>query len=293
MLPDRVRMDHQRISETLIELGEDEAAIEQFFAEWISLNPGSKAVMFDITSISSYSEHNPFLEMGYNRDREELEQVNLGIVSQERASSLHVPLAYRVYPGSIKDVSTLKNILELVTHYHLQLSVCVLDRGFYSQENIKNLHDKRLKFIVPVPFSTSLAQQAASEILGTSQQSLAFRHKIYFHAEKSVSINGVKCKLHMFLDKEKRAKEDAKLLSQVYDLEETFAHKKFRDELMATRYIEETFRSKKPFFQLSRQEGTYTLERNTRAIDTEISRVGVFLLLTNNSGLDRMQVLEL
>jgi hypothetical protein len=96
----------------------------------------------------------------------------------------------------------------------------------------------------------------------------------------------------IFLDKEKRAKEEAKLLSQVYDPEAAFSHKKFRKDLLATRYIEETLRSKKPFFQLSRQRGTYTLERNTRAIEAEISRFGVFLLLTNTSGLDRMQVLE-
>jgi hypothetical protein len=196
VLPERGRMEQQRISELLIEVGEDEAAIERFFAEWISPNPGSKAIMFDVTSVSGYSEHNPLLETGYNRDGEDLGQVNLGIVSQERASSLHVPLAYRVYPGSIKDVSTLKNILELVAHYHLSLSVWVLDRGFYSQENIKTLHDQRPKFIVPVPFSTAPAQQTASEILGTSQQGLAFKHKIYVHTEKSVSLNGVKCKLH-------------------------------------------------------------------------------------------------
>jgi hypothetical protein len=116
VLPDHARMDHQRISELLIELGEDEAALERFFAEWISLKQGNKAVMFDITSISSYSEQNPLLETGYNRDREDREQVNLGIVSKELARSLHVPLAYRVYAGSINDVSTLKNVLELVDH---------------------------------------------------------------------------------------------------------------------------------------------------------------------------------
>jgi transposase len=293
VLPDHARMDHQRISELLIELGEDEAAIERFFAEWISLNQGNKAVMLDITSISSYSEHNPLLETGYNRDREDLEQVNLGIVSKEFARSLHVPLAYRVYAGSINDVSTLKNVLELVDHYHLLLSVCVLDRGFYSQENIKRLHEKRLNFIVPVPFSTSLAKQAAAEVLGTSQQSLSFNHKIYFHMEKSVSVNGVKCNMHMFLDKGKRAKEEAKLLSKCQELETAFSHKKFRSELLATRYVEETLRSKKQFFQLSRKRGRYVLGRNTKAIEAELSLFGAFILLTNNPALDRLQVLDL
>lgn len=293
VLPERARMDQQRISELLIELGENEAGVEQFFAEWITLHQGNKAIMFDITSISSYAEHNPLLERGYNRDGEDLEQVNLGIVSQEMSSSLSVPLAYRLYAGSLNDVSTLKNILELVAHYQLQLSVCVLDRGFYSQENIKSLHAKRLHFIVPWPFSTSLARHAISPTLGASQNSLSFKQKIYFHMEKPVSLNGVRCRMHVFLDKEKHAREETKLLSQLYALEEAFAHKKFRSELLAMRYIEETLRSKKPFFQLSRHGKTYALERNATAIDTELSRFGGFILLTNNAALDRRHVLEL
>lgn len=293
VLPERARMEQQRISELLIELGESDTAVEHFFSDWITLNHGSKAIMFDITSISSYAEHNPLLELGYNRDGEDLEQVNLGIVSQELSSSLSVPLAYRVYAGSLNDVSTLKNVLELIAHYQLQLSVCVLDRGFYSQENIKSLHDQRLPFIVPLPFSTSLARHAVSPVLGTSQNSLAFKQKIYFHMEKPASINGVPCRMHIFLDKEKQAKEETKLLSRLYALEDAFAHKKFRSELLATRYIEETLRSKKPFFQLSRRGNTYTLKRNAKAIDAELSRFGVFILLTNNPALDRLHILEL
>ena len=89
------------VSALLSEIGRDEKSVEMFLKEWIKETGGGGAVMFDITSISSYGTRNEFLERGYNRDKEDLEQVNLGLVSKKTASNVGLPLAYRVYPGSI------------------------------------------------------------------------------------------------------------------------------------------------------------------------------------------------
>ncbi len=87
-------------------LGADEDQLKKFFKEWIKEHNSSETLIFDITSISSHSKYNSWLEWGYNRDGESLPQINLGaIVSQD----LGLPLAYRFSPGSITDVVTLKN----------------------------------------------------------------------------------------------------------------------------------------------------------------------------------------
>jgi len=131
-----------------------------FFKEWIKeFNTEASAVMFDITSISSYGTRNDFLERGYNRDKEDLEQVNLGLVSKKTASNVGLPLAYRVYPGSITDVITLKNMTDVIKQYGLNLDILVMDKGFYSQENIKDMHSKGLKYLIPMSFSTKLSKE--------------------------------------------------------------------------------------------------------------------------------------
>ena len=117
-----------------------------------------------------------FMERGYNRDGENLSQTNLGILSQdlkvdEKSSSASLPIAYRVYPGSINDVTTLKKVLLLMKEYNMGLKCLVLDKGFYSQENIREFQKKNIPFIIPMSFRTKLAEgligSLGREILST------------------------------------------------------------------------------------------------------------------------------
>jgi transposase len=74
-----------------------------------SESEGYKGIVFDITSFSSYSKNLELLEWGYNRDGEELRQINFGVIMGSPSS---LPIGYRIYPGSITDVVTLKNLIE-------------------------------------------------------------------------------------------------------------------------------------------------------------------------------------
>jgi len=87
--------------------------MSNFLHQWIVLNNSVKAVYYDITSISSYSEKIGFIEWGYNRDSEDLAQINLGIVCNKVNS---LPLYYSLYQGSIVDVSTLKNTINILNN---------------------------------------------------------------------------------------------------------------------------------------------------------------------------------
>lgn len=66
-------------------------------------------VAYDVTSISSYSKNISELEWGYNRDKERLPQINMGMYYGEES---RLPLYYRIYPGST-EITHKKLILEL------------------------------------------------------------------------------------------------------------------------------------------------------------------------------------
>ena len=295
-LPESAAMNSQRISEVLQEIGENEQNVERFFARWISINDSKSAVVFDITSISSYSERNELLEYGYNRDCEDLEQVNLGVISKELSSgSLHVPLAYRVYPGSIRDVTTLHNALELVAHYKMELSICVMDKGFFSEQNIKELHEKRIKYLISVPFSTALAKDtvnACYEQLESPLGAFSFRGDIYLHCSKKLTIQGARCTLHIYLDKEKKAREETKLLSLISEIEAAFETKSFKNQDRAEQFIFETIKSKKRFFRVRKHKGKFVVSRNQHAIESQMQLFGVCVMLTNQE-LDKVSALDL
>lgn len=92
----------QRISEILKKIGMDESYLTSFFKEWIKRHADEDSIYFDITSISTYSKMIDLAEWGYNRDRESLPQINIGVVY---GTKTELPLYYQIYPGSIPDVN--------------------------------------------------------------------------------------------------------------------------------------------------------------------------------------------
>ena len=253
--------------------------------------------MFDITSLSSYSKSNELLELGYNRDKERLKQLNLGMIGKrEEGHGLELPLAYRIYSGSIRDVSTLENMISLINQYRLNVTSFVMDRGFFSQQNIRSMNKEDLFFLLPLPYTTSIARNisfAKEDQISSPLSSFSFRKSIYFYTQKEVSIHGVRCFLHMYLDKLRRSQEESKLVSKIIELELKFKKKSFSNIQEAETYIQEALKSKKRFFLIKKKRTKYILKRNEEALKKETLLMGKWILITNDPHLERDEALEL
>ena len=75
-----------------------------------------------------------------------------------------MPLYYKIYPGSISDVTTLKNILLNLKNFKIEKSTIILDRGFFSGKNITGMNELG-KFIIPLPFSVDETQKVIDKNL--------------------------------------------------------------------------------------------------------------------------------
>jgi transposase len=131
---------------------------ERFFSEWGKYRSEKEYLALDITSVSSYSELIDEVEWGYNRDGEKLPQVNLCMLLGEQS---RLPVFQSLYSGSIKDVSALKSILSLAFHIQGHRLTVVMDKGFFSTNNVKNLLSGPLKskFLLALPWTVSFAQE--------------------------------------------------------------------------------------------------------------------------------------
>lgn len=105
------------ISKLCEELGGAQKQRLAFIHKWIEHLKPIKGVYYDITSISSYSTNIDFVEWGYNRDQEDLPQLNIGVVFCE---SCNLPIYYNLYPGSIVDVTTLKNCIKYLKIFNIK-----------------------------------------------------------------------------------------------------------------------------------------------------------------------------
>ena len=93
-------------------------------------------LIYDITSLSSYSQLINLLEYGYNRDGEPLPQINMSLILDKDKG---IPVMYDIFPGSISDVSTLSSTLKKIKAHGIQNYVAVMDRGFFSLSNLCEL----------------------------------------------------------------------------------------------------------------------------------------------------------
>lgn len=96
-------MSTQRIGELLVRI--TPSLQQEFFGRWISANKQDDYYAMDITGVSLYSDFIEFVRWGYNRDGEGLPQVNLLMLTGGKS---RMPVCYRIIPGSIRDVSTLR-----------------------------------------------------------------------------------------------------------------------------------------------------------------------------------------
>jgi transposase len=136
----------QRITDFLRSLDKD--VQNTFFAAWIAQKAEKKSLLFDISSISSYAKDNPYVERGYNRDHEGLEQINIALISTYNSNT---PLWCSELPGSMSDQIALEYVFAHLEKLEIGKVGLLLDRGFYSEENIQNLVQKNHKFTMPVP----------------------------------------------------------------------------------------------------------------------------------------------
>jgi transposase len=101
---------------------------------------------------------------GYNRDGESLPQINIAMLFGEKT---RLPVYFKYLPGSIKDVSTLQNLLTTAMFLHMGNLRLVMDKGFYSRKNINDLFDKRMKFTIAIPFSSTFAKEQVERVRNT------------------------------------------------------------------------------------------------------------------------------
>jgi len=265
-------LSSQDISKILSELEPYE-----FFKKWCELNNKQSVVYYDITSISTYSAYNLLAERGYNRDKENLNQLNLGIVS---SAEDELPLFYNLYPGSISDVSTLDNVLKFTKLYKLKDIIFVLDCGFFSQSNIKNLLKNKVNFIVRLNPSTNEYKRLVSEFEEISTNIISLNKEGYYYEKEIVKFKGEKVVAFTFHSESKKAFEFNKSSNKLNEVDEYLKDNNAKD---LKEYLEK--HSLKNFFN---EDCTKKIKPQ---IAKELQSMGKFVLLPNPCKTSALKIL--
>jgi transposase len=219
-------------------IGRDQKGRDQFMRQWISALAPIKGIYYDITSFSSYSTKIDFVEWGYNRDKETLPQINLGMVCcQERG----LPFFYNVFPGSIVDVSTLKNLLKYLEEYRLKEITLIMDRGFFSTSNVLSLMESPIRVSILQPLSFSLKKTKElisfhSRALKSSKTAFKYNEEIMHHLSTPVNIGNHDFTDHIFFNEKMELEDRHHFLSGLSDIESHCKERKFDSKKEAQTY---------------------------------------------------------
>lgn len=167
----------QRSSELFGSIGED--AKQNFFLLQGQRRLEEEFLAYDTTSISSYSKSLKQVKYGRNKDHDPLPQMNLALLFGETS---RLPVYYRKLPGNISDVTTIRNMLSDIDFLKLDKVKLVMDRGFYSEDNINALYEKLYKFLIATKTSLKFVQKKLDEVRSSmvSRSHYSSKYGLYY-----------------------------------------------------------------------------------------------------------------
>lgn len=134
-------LSDKRMTILLKDIGRDREKINAFFKEFSK--PGEHILM-DMTAIHSKSKEMSLNLPGYNSNGNFDPQANLLLLFSQ---TQHEPVYYRLLPGNIRDVKSVKLSLK---EAGINDAVFIADKGFYSENNIIELENTELQYVIPL-----------------------------------------------------------------------------------------------------------------------------------------------
>jgi len=250
-----------------------------FFRAWVHARQQQEYLAYDVTSISSYSKGNDVVEYGYNRDGEELPQINLGMYYGEES---RLPIFYCTYKGSIVDKSHLPYMMKYNERLGIKDVCFVMDRGFYSEDNIRNLAFAH-RFVIGMPNHLALSKEMISR---HGQKVMSSRYDIGLTGAAGVAIQDerydFRCKIHLFYSSDKIADETRTLKAKLAKWEDELREGKSVKKAEGYFYVE-----------TSADQKSILVTRNHTAIDEKIRNLGYFLMMTTDLNKSPQEILDI
>ena len=141
---------------------------------------------------------------------------NLGVAYDK---TNQIPLFYEQYPGSITDISQFKCFVDKVLAYGYRHLGFVLDRGYFSQENIEYMDQKRFQFVLMVKGCKSLVSSFIESRRGTfedNRECVIGLHRAYGTTIQAPLYSGDRMRFfHLYFSPMKMAGEREKLEADI------------------------------------------------------------------------------
>ena len=255
----------------------------------------NSSIVYDVTSTYVYGKSIPIAARGYNRDGNSLPQYNIGLAVTQPYG---IPIHFRVYPGNIVDVSTVRNFVNELKPFGITDVTFVMDRGFYSASNLVDLA-LGSHVIGAIPASLKLYGNLLSKSREIEHPKNAHvrDEELLYLMEHRDTINDIPVKFVVVLNPKRRERERTKKMRDILEIEERlnqikvkWEEGKFRGDLKET--IANLIRGYKTCFKITIKRYDLQIKRRDKAIQRILNRCGKYVLFTTHIDMDPVELVD-
>ncbi len=234
-------------------------------------------VSYDSTNKNCNAGDVEIVEFGKAKDDKGLPVFNLAIAMDK---TNRVPLFYEEYPGSITDVSQFTFMVDKVLEYGYKKLGFILDRGYFSKENIQYIDANNYTFIIMCKGCKTLVSSMVLEKRGTfeTKRDAAIRaYKVYgiTTAARLYEDDAADRWFHIYYNPSKQSAEREQLEQKIERYRQFLDAHIGKDEKFGKTYQEyfHLFYDKKGIF--------IGAEERTDVIERELQLCGYFCIITS------------
>ncbi len=214
------------ISSSLKHVGENREKLVDWMKTLLNApdNHSNKFVMMDSTHATSVSEQLAINAKGYNPNHDYDKQVRLMYLF---SAQLKQPVYFRLINGNITDS---KSMSLCVKEMKVNDVIYIADKGFFSIQNVKELNQENLQYIIPMQRSNKLINfnpLLKANFKKELKTYFIYQERViwYYQYEKE----GMK--LITFLDEKLKTKEESDYLMRIESKPEDYTVEKFYEKL--------------------------------------------------------------
>lgn len=238
-------------------------------------------ISYDSTNKNCQAGDVDFVEFGHAKDDQNKPILNYSIAYDKNNRE---PLFYEMYPGSIVDISQLQYMLEKTEGYGYRHVGFILDRGYFSKENIRYMDKCGYDFVIMMKGMKKYAHEMVMANKGTFEESR--KHSI---RDYKVSGTTVKGRLfpsdeqdryfHIYFNESKRTSEREQLEEKI---DRMASYLKFQEGKMGYECPSALCHYFEPFYHGQGDERVFMFARERQdVIDREIKLCGYFIIITS------------
>ena len=248
-----------------------------FLNEIIKVTGIKGALYYDLTSYSSQSRNIDFLEYGYSRSDPDYLQVNVSLVESSESG---IPIFYYICQGSVNDITTVKNTIDVLRSAGLTDVAFIMDRGMFSSSSIEYLIESGMNFIMPASYTLKEVKKLALSSRKTIEKGgnmISMSGEIMFAVKRTARIGNTDVSVWVYYNPDRDSRERTVFYSSLKERMDRLSSRTVRKWEKPGDVCGDIMGPYRNFISF-RYDGTFHVRVRDNAVSQRVNRCGITII---------------